>query len=382
MFFHTFHYSLKCMFRQKETVFWNLLFPIVLGTMFYIAFSGMSEDEMFHPIPVAVVLEHAATNSSFQEVIDSLNTPGDDRFLDAVYTTKEEALSLLKQKEIVGILYEGTPLTLTVSAEMSNMKLEQSILDSFVERYNLQYRAIEQIAVNHPEKLAVAVDMLAKDTAYNTESSFSDGDMDAMVIFFFNLIAMSCLFSSMGGTQSAVWNQANLSALGARKCISPIPRVISYLGTLSGTFLYQFFCVMIGLFYILFVLKVNFGNEVGYVILTTFLGCMTGVSFGFCIGCISHLSEHTKFGISMATIMTCCFLSGLMVGNIRIYVEQICPWFNRINPAALISDSFYALTVYQSHDRYFANSITLVLLSVLFCLLGIITIRREKYAAL
>ena len=382
MFIHTFQYTLKQLFRQKATLFWNLLFPIALGTMFYVAFSGLSSDEMFHAIPVAVVLAEEDSTSMFRELVDSLNEPGDERFFDAVYTTEEEALSLLEAKEITGILYEGSSISLAVSAEMSSVRLEQSILSCFVEQYNMQHDAIEKIAATHPENMAAAIEMFRKDTFYNAETSYCDGDMDEQITYFFNLIAMSCLFAASGGMQIAIKNQANLSHLGARKCVSPIPRAISLLGTLCATFLYQYLCILVGLFYMLFGLGINFGNNMGYILLTAFLGCLTGVSFGFCIGSIGHLSEGLKFGIQIAVSMTCCFLSGLMVGNIRILIEQFCPWFNQINPSALISDSFYSLTVYQSHSRYFQNSITLVIISFLFCLGGFLMTRREKYAAL
>ncbi len=382
MFTHTFRYTTKYLYRQKGLLFWNLLFPILLGSLFSFAFSGLSADEAFHAIPVAVVPQETDTTSAFQEVLDTLSKSGEEQFLSVNYTTDEEALSLLADKEIVGILHEGTPITLSVSAEMSNMKLEQSILDCFVTQYNIQHRALEQIAATHPEKLATAIELLATDTAYNTETTYSDGDMDKMITYFFNLIAMSCLFASTGGLQIAMHNQANISPLGTRKCISPIPKFISYSGTLCATMLHQFLCVLIALAYFIFVLKINFGNELGYVILTGLLGSMVGVSFGFFIGSIGTFSENVKFGISMAFIMGCSFLSGLMMGDIRIYVEKICPWFNHINPAALISDSFYALTVYQSHERYFINSITLVAISIVFCLFGFMIVRREKYAAL
>ena len=84
----------------------------------------------------------------------------------------------------------------------------------------------------------------------------------------------------------------------------------------------------------------------------------------------------------MAITMICSFLSGLMVGGMRILVAQICPWFNHVNPAALISDSFYALSVYRSHDRYFLNLAMLLVLSALFYLGGFLLVRRKKYAAL
>lgn len=382
MFLHTFRYTAKQLFRQKDLLFWNLLFPILLSSLFSFSFSGLAADETFHAIPVAVVLQETETSSAFREVIDSLSKPGEEQLLVTTYTTKEEALALLESKEIVGILEETSPITLLVSAEMSNMKLEQSILDSFVAQYNIKQQALEQIAVNHPEKLADAIALLSEEISYNTETSYSDGDMDEMITYFFNLIAMSCLFASTGGLQIAMNNQANITPLGARKCISPVPKLLSYSGTLCATILHQFLCVLLALAYMIFILKINFGTQLGYVVLTGFLGSMTGVSFGFFIGSIAKFGEAMRFGISMAFIMGCSFLSGLMIGNIRIYVEKICPWFNRINPAALISDSFYSLTVYQSHARYLTNSITLVTISLIFCLLGILIVRREKYAAL
>lgn len=382
MFVHSFIYELRQLFRQKPVLYWNLLFPIVLSTLFYIGFSGLSSGETFSAIPVAVVLENTDTDTSLKDILDSLNAPGEETLLDIVYTTQEEALSLLEQEEIIGILHEASPVTLSVSSGMSNKQLEQSILASFTEQFTLQYGALAQIAREHPENSDQAMKLLMQDTRYNTETSFADGDMDQKISYFFNLIAMSCLFASMSGVQLAIRNQANLSPIGARRGISPVPKFISLFGALCATFLFQFLCVGVGLIYITVFLKINFGKEMGYVLFTTLLGCITGVSYGFCIGCVSHISESVKSGLQMAVTMVLCFLSGLMVGNIRILIEKICPWWNRINPAALISDSFYALTVYQSHHRYFINSATLLALSALFCFAGFLLVRREKYAAL
>lgn len=400
---HSFIYTLKRLIRQKYQLFWNLLFPIALGTMFYMAFSGLAQEESFHAIPVAVVLETSAKDSSpaastsspsewddksssFTSVIDSLSESGDDQFLETIYTTEEEALSLLQQKEIVGILYEGLPIRLSISTEMTSYKLEQSILNAFVEQFNMNYSALSDIAMNHPDKLSAAAKALSAgtdtDTDYNTEISYAKGNMDEKLTYFFNLIAMSCLFAYSGGLQVALHNQANLSALAARKGISPVHKLISLLGELCATFVFHFFCIFVSLIYLIFVLGISFGSEGGYIVLAALVGCIAGVSLGFFVGTIGKIGEKTKYGILMAVSMICCFLSGLMVGAMRLLVAQVCPWFNCINPAALISDSFYALTVYQSHDRYFENIAILLAISVTLYLGGFLMVRREKYAAL
>lgn len=390
MFIHSFHYSMLQFFRNKVQVFWNLFFPIALATMFHFAFTGLAADEQLDPIPTAVVLketdsadgEYSMYQGSFRDTIDTLSEPGENRLLDAVYTTEEEALSLLERKEVIGILYEDNPVRLAVSSEMTNMKLEQSILNAFVEEYRMYFETVSDIVINHPENLADAIEVLSKDVKYSREISYSEGSMDEMLTYFFNLIAMTCLYSYMGGLQVALHSQANLSALGARKGVSPVPKLLSTCGSLLSALVFHFAALCLLLLYLIFGLKLSFGGEVLYILLSTFAGCVIGVSIGFFIGSVGKMNENLKYGVLMAFSMICSFFSGLMIGNMRILVDKVCPWFNHLNPAALITDSFYSLTVYQSHTRFFENILILFILSAICCLGGVLIVRRKKYAAL
>ena len=383
MFIHSFQYTLRQLFRRKEQVFWSMLFPIVLASLFYFAFSGLSEEETYQAIPVAVVRQGAETEEHIlEEALQELGKEGEDQFLKVTYATEEEALALLEKKEITGILYDGMPVKLTISSEMTSAKLEQSILNCFVEQFNMNYDAIQKIAKTNPKQLAAALEVMAEEAGYNREITYADGNMDEQLNYFFNLIAMTCMYSYMGGLSVAIINQANISVLAARKCISPVQKMISLIGELCAALIFQFACALVSIGYIIAVLKIDFGSELGYAILATLAGCITGVSFGFFIGSIGKADEGTKNGILMAVTMVCSFLSGLMAGGMRMVVAEICPWFNHINPTAVISDSFYSLVVYQSHERYFQNIVTLVILSVVFCIGGCFMVRREKYAAL
>lgn len=380
MFWHAFYYYLKSILRQKETLCWTLLFPIALGTLFFAAFSGLSEDESLNTIPVAAVLKEE--DIALKSLLEVLGEPGEEQFLEVTYATEEEALSLLEQKKIIGILHGGNPATLSVSAQMNNMQMEQSILSAIVDQYNAIYDGIENIAMTNPEKVEAVIRKLSEGMNYNEEITYTDGTMDEMVSYFFNLIAMTCLYSSMTGLQIAIRNQANLSSLGARRSLSPTHKLISIFGEITASCLFQSVLVWISLFYLNFVLKVNFGSQFGYMMLASLVGCIFGISFGFFVGCIGKMEEAIKLGILMVITMFNCFLSGLMVQNMRIQVERVCPWYNKINPAALISDSFYALSVFQSHDRYFKNLATLFVMAVCLCVAGFFIVRREKYAAL
>lgn len=382
MFFHSFKYACIELFRSKSQMFWCLAFPIILGTMFYLAFGNLTSDGNFDAIPVAVVLDDSKQAEDFKEIVDTMSEPGEDQFLETTYTTEENALNMLEEKEIDGILYGGESVSLTISSEMSSAKLQQSILNSFVQTFQMHFDSLMNIASTHPEKLPVAIEVLSKETSYNKETSYSDGSLDEATSYFFNLIAMVCLYASMAGCVFATSNQANLSELGARKNISPVNKMISLAGDLAANVLFQTVSVSICLCYLQFILKIDFGNKFFFTLFGIFIGCLTGVSFGFFVGSIGHMNQYAKDGILMGGTMFCSFLSGLMMGNIRIYIEKYVPIVNRINPAALISDCFYSLTIYSSSERYWQNIISLLIMSAVLCLGGFLLVRRDKYASL
>ena len=60
-------------------------------------------------------------------------------------------------------------------------------------------------------------------------------------------------------------------------------------------------------------------------------------------------------------------------------VEKNAPFINRINPAALISDAFYCINVYDDLKRYYRNLITLAVMSVVLVTASFLLIRRESY---
>lgn len=380
MFIHAFYYYIKTTLRQKEIIFWMLLFPIALATLFHFAFSGLAEDESMKAIPVAVVMEEE--NTYFTETLKNLSQAGEDQFLQVTYATKDEAYELLEKKEIYGILYSETPARLQVSADMKGIRLEQSMLSTFVDQYNAVFSGIMEVEQNNPENMGRVIEAISDSVSCTTERTYIDGTMDETVSYFFNLIAMVCLYAAMSGMQIAVHNQGNLSSLGARRCLSPMNRSISIFGELCGCYLTQWVMALISVCYMAFILKIDFGSQFGYVLFASLIGCITGTSLGFMIGSIGQMSENIKLGVLIVIVMFFSFLSGLMVQNMRINVEKVCPWLNKINPAALISDSFSALAIFQSHDRYFMNLIILTVMSCCFSMIGFFMVRREKYATL
>lgn len=357
-------------------MFWMLAFPIILGTFFNIAFSGIYEkDDMFSSIPVAVVEQQE--NSSFKLTMEQMSD-GEDALFDAEYTDKDKALELLENGDVSGVIFVGDELSLSVKGD----GLKPTIIKSFLDRYKINEKIITDAAKKDPMKVQDVVDAMSKEINCVTEKNISDGNQDPYVQYFYNLIAMSCLFGTLAGLNIVINSQGNLSDIGARKCISPIHKLKTITASLLAVTLVNFLCNVIGLLYLVFALDIDFGAPILPLFGIALAGSLTGVSLGFFVGAIGRADEGHKTGILVAVSMFFCFMSGLMVGNMRAVVDKYAPWFNKINPAALISDSFYSLNIYDTYDRLIQNIVTLMIITAVCTLGGFMLTRRQKYASL
>ena len=86
MFWHNLKYELLSGFRVKSFIFWLMIWPMVLGTLFKVAFGNVYNNEVkFESIPTAVVEE--SENQVFRQVIDSMEG-SNEPLLDVTYTDK------------------------------------------------------------------------------------------------------------------------------------------------------------------------------------------------------------------------------------------------------------------------------------------------------
>ena len=89
-----------------------------------------------------------------------------------------------------------------------------------------------------------------------------------------------------------------------------------------------------------------------------------------------------KYGKVIDTSMGLTPLAGLMMGNMKIIIQNNCPILNKINPATIITDSFYSLAIYESYDRFIFDIISLLIFVIIFIMAGFLMTRRKKYASL
>ena len=377
-----FKYALLRLMRNKANLFWILVFPIVLGCFFKIAFSNITASENFHTIPVAVVEGDNADATAFHTMIEQLSGDSEDAMLSATFCDDKKARTLLEKGKVDGIFYTTDTVELAVNSDLSDASINQSILQSLLTQYYLNRDLIVQIITTNPGNIESLVDSIGQSVDTRKEVSLTRNNTDTYDQYFYNLIAMACLYTAMGGINLAINNSANLSSLAARKTIAPAKRA-ALIGTeLLAIILFESLLNMVSFLFIVTVLGVHMTTHLGLALLTILISTTFSITFGMFLGCVGPKSEGGKTGLMFAVVMPLCFLSGLMMGTMRMVVEKYAPFVNRINPAALISDSFYALNNYDTLTRYTGNILTLLLMTVLFLIISILVTRRKTYASL
>lgn len=378
MFGHLYKYRLKSLLRMKEDIFWCLFFPIILCTCFFAAFSGISDKtNNFHSIPTAVVYEKE--NAVFKATLDAVSksdTQGEE-FLNVTETDGASAKSLLKDGKVDAIIYVGDEISMTVAKSGLNQTAVQSFLDEFEQKSSL----ISDIVRENPDKLVSLIGNIFSSRTYISEKKLTDSPMDEMSVYYFSLIGMAALFGGFLGSSVARQMQPNITPEGMRKSTAPVKRHTMIAAEFLAAYTLQLISMAILLFYMICMLRINLGNEAGYVALTCAAGSLVGIASGIFVGSLP-VKENVQIAIFLVYSLGSSFLSGLMVHPIKIWIEKSVPIINRINPATLIQDALYSLVIYNTHERFFTNIITLTVISVILCTLSYLMTRRKNYANL
>ena len=376
MFFNVFKNTLKILLRDKATVFWTVIFAILLAIMFKMAFSNLDKIDKFEAIPIAVQ-EQALEDEFFSKYITTLE---EEEYIEVVKLEgktederKEEAGKLLEEKTIVAFIENEESIVL---GKGSN-RIEETVIKSLMEGYIQNKSMVMNILKENPH--TNIADILNFETYVKDESN---KNMTVINTFFYTLIGMQAIYSYIWGMRVMYMYEANLSTQGKRNSISPTNKRISILASMFSAWALSILSSLIGIGFIIFILDINIGSKVIPILSLLLLGTLTGVSFGSFIAVSNRQSVGVKNGIGIGITMFWSFLAGMMASSIKILIERNIPILNKLNPVALITDALYSLYYYNTYDRFFGNIMYLSLVTLIFVLGTIFFMRGKKYESL
>ena len=383
MFIHNFKYSFITLFKNKMLIFWTFAFPIILGTLFNMAFKDIENNEQLDIIDIAIVEnEQFKNNKIYREVFNNLSDENnEERLFDIQYVNLEEAKKLLEEDEISGYLLYENEFKITVKSSGIN----ETILKTVTEEIKQNEIMINNLTEQEIKKGNYNYQLISKDiltTIANSKANIEDisnSNLSYTMIEFYTLIAMACLYGGILGMTSLNQCLANQSSNGKRISISPVKKSKLIFSSLLASYLTQIIGLVLLFLYTYFVLKVDYGNNLPLIILLALAGSFAGLSLGVFVSSIFKVNENTKIGIVISITMLGCFLSGMMDITMKYIIDKNVPIINKLNPASMITDGFYSLYYYDTLDRFFFNIISLIIFALILIGVSIFSLRRQKY---
>lgn len=368
-------YRLKRLLRMRQLFFWSILFPLLLGTVFKVAFSDATNKEWgFVTIPVAVVAEEgAASEEAFVTFLREMKN-GDTPFFAVTEGDRETAETLLNDGEVSAVIVTGEETKVLLRENGLNSTIVKTVVDGYLQSKDMFVEA----AMNG--KLPEVMEAFSAEVTTLSAKEFEGATKDPFVQYFYALIAMASLYGAMYGLMNTNELNQKLSLVSARRLAAPMRTVPTVLCDVAAAFTIQYLQFLIILAYSILILKVDFGSVSGWLFLGGAFYSLLGVLNGYFIGTVVQKSDSLQNSIMMGTTMFSCFLAGLMVGNIRTAIELTVPIVNRINPATLIADSLQALCIMGDMKKFSSCLCGIFIWCV--CLIGgsmfVVMLRQKK----
>ncbi|MCD2493524.1 ABC transporter permease [Lacrimispora sp. NSJ-141] len=380
MFINIFGKRIRAALRNWSTLIWTWIFPIMMATLFYFAFSALDEADLLTVIPIGIVdNQEYGEDTAFRSALGSLSADGDDKLFEAtIYPSAEDAGKALENQDIDGyITLENAAPNLTVSGS----GLNQTIIKSFLDQYSQTKHAITSILAENPGAVSEISELFNRES-FTKEISLTQNPPSQTINYFYALLAMVCMYGAFQGHESVSYLQANLSPLGARRTLSPAKRLPMVVYDLLASFVVHVLCLMMLVAYIVLVLGVDFGSNLWMVILTCGLGSLLGIAFGALISAVTKFKENIKVALIITITMICSYGAGLMVSGINYTIARTLPVLSWLNPAARIADSFYCLYYYDNLSKYFLNLGILAAMTFTMFTITAFFLRRQRYESI
>lgn len=363
--------------RNKEGIFWSFAFPIALATCFFFAFNNLWSVEYFKTINIAYVSD-GEEQEPLKTALEQAEITAGTKMFHVTYTDNEEASSLLDKNKIEAYIVGSTDPKLYVK----NSELNETIIKSFLDSYKRTMAATQIILSEKPEAMSQGLMQDLQQQKEFVEEVKNEKNPDVMLVYFYSLIALTCLFAVNIGLDEVVNVQADQSGRGARVNVAPTRKMKLFLSNIMAGFTIHMLSVILLFIYMNNILGVKFGDNLIYIFVTCFVGSLAGMFLGATVGVWVRKKVSVKSAILTSVIMGGSFLSGMMYDKMKYIIATNAPILSYINPVNLVSDSLYSLYYYDTYEHFYLNIAILCSMVLLMGILSYLGLRRKTYASI
>jgi len=369
-----FKYNFLSLLRSRVYLFWTLAFPIVLGTLFFFAFGNNSLEFDFEPIPITIV-QQDDSGAAFVNMLNELSQ-GDNPLINIIEAVHlQEAETLLANGVIDGFFILSDEIELIVlNSNNFVSQLNRSILLTMTNEFSRTYEVIENISEENPTMIFEILEQMRSGIEINRGTPRLE--VDTNIYHFYALLAMVAFMGSQLGTRVGMMLKTGETTLAARLFVAPTRKIKVVINSFLASLVVHMILIAIVLFFLIFVLGINFGNQLHFTLLTCLMGSLAGISFGMLIAIVVKGKEGFKDGVATAISFVFYATGGLFSSQLRLIARRAIPVIDYINPISLISDAFTSSILFDTYDVYIRTIVTLFVMTIGFLIISAVALRR------
>lgn len=196
--------------------------------------------------------------------------------------------------------------------------------------------------------------------------------------YYLAIIEMSCLLGGISSLLGIEDYMLRLSPRAIRMDIAPINKNKRFISFIMANWIMVIGYALATILYLKIVLGIALsGSLMGWSMLII-LATLKGVLTGSIVGSLNTKRKSVKMGIQAVFTVGCGILTGLIDGNIKLYIAYYLPILAKFNPSALVVDGLFTLNVYGMTERFYVDILWLIVWNVIAVDILLIIIRRNK----
>ncbi len=409
----TFLVNLKLHLREKTQLFWLFAFPIILATMFNGMFGNIAESFELHTLDVAVVEDTAwKTSYGVQALVDGISSDSSTSDANGYTKVDSDGGSKLVNATKVGsaaqaerLLADGTAqgmlqvidgrLRFSVSqstqssasdvmASNSGLDISLTVLGNIVDLYNRNADVVTDIARNNPAALmdGAVTGSIGSANGYTKEIQLTNFKPSGTARYYYALLGLAALMAMSFAINAVTMTQANLSALGIRRSVSPLPKLRQLLAGFLSSWLCSFLSLTVAMLYIRFGCRISLGGREWAAVGACLVASFAASAFGTLLGALPKIPTGAKHGLCTALACILSLFSGLygqFAMQLSDRIAQQAPVLSLINPAQQITNLFYDILYYDNFKPFFTTAGILATMSLVCLAVATVLLRRQRY---
>lgn len=337
--------SLIHTYRDKMTLFWNTIFPIMLASFFILVFSTINKE----PGKIDIAMEKNNPYIEIAEEIPYLN----------LKEVKSDITTDLKNKEYKVFVHND--LTLEISNSSVDVMIVKNIFDQ-----------IKQISNTELDKNEI-VKNLKTNFIETTEQRNTNAET-----MLYSIIIMTSFYTVFDGVIYVDNILYSSSERAKRLLASPLKRSSYLFSSILSGLLISGANVVILIIFLKLVFNITIITNIlaSAVIISSIM--ILGLTLGMVLSLTLKLKVTAKTGIGLGIVLFMCYTSGMLGPGFTNLLSEKFPIIANLNPATNLQNAFVSSNMI-GYNGYLIPAVGYsLLLSFVFLIFSIFKLRRAK----